>query len=254
MARRSPGGIGQADRRAAGLRSPRGHHAGRGRGLGRRVPARHLAPAAAGNWSRQCGPRLHRHLPAMAEGPGQAMDPLADDHRPGAGDLRRRRQGGHQALRVPGEHRGRQPRPAHPGRPRALPGGPAPRAHRQGGDAPRARQPPGVAPARCPPPPVGAGPAPVSDALPRGLPQAAPAAAPGPGGTRHGPARGPGKPRQVAEPGLPPHHRHLDACGLRITDATAIPAGCVIRDAADAPYLRYYNNKMEREALVPGRR
>jgi integrase len=43
----------------------------------------------------------------------------------------------------------------------------------------------------------------------------------------------------------------LMRCGLRITDATAIPAGCVIRDNAGAPYLRYYNNKMEREALVP---
>jgi integrase len=43
----------------------------------------------------------------------------------------------------------------------------------------------------------------------------------------------------------------LMRCGLRITDAAAIPAGCVIRDAADAPYLRYYNNKMKREALVP---
>ena len=43
----------------------------------------------------------------------------------------------------------------------------------------------------------------------------------------------------------------LMRCGLRITDATAIPAGCVIRHAAGAPYLRYYNHKMKREALVP---
>jgi integrase len=43
----------------------------------------------------------------------------------------------------------------------------------------------------------------------------------------------------------------LMRCGLRVTDGTAIPSGCVVRDAADAPYLRYYNNKMEREALVP---
>jgi len=43
----------------------------------------------------------------------------------------------------------------------------------------------------------------------------------------------------------------LMRCGLRVTDGTAIPAGCVIRDAAGAPYLRYYNHKMKREALVP---
>jgi integrase len=43
----------------------------------------------------------------------------------------------------------------------------------------------------------------------------------------------------------------LIRCGLRITDATAIPADCVVRDADGAPYLRYYNRKMKREALVP---
>ncbi|MGH3235237.1 MAG: tyrosine-type recombinase/integrase [Streptosporangiaceae bacterium] len=43
----------------------------------------------------------------------------------------------------------------------------------------------------------------------------------------------------------------LIRCGLRITDATAIPADCTIRDDSGAPYLRYYNRKMKREALVP---
>jgi integrase len=43
----------------------------------------------------------------------------------------------------------------------------------------------------------------------------------------------------------------LIRCGLRITDVTAIPAGCTVRDADGAPYLRYYNRKMKREALVP---
>jgi len=43
----------------------------------------------------------------------------------------------------------------------------------------------------------------------------------------------------------------LVRCGLRITDATAIPADCIVRDADGAPYLRYYNRKMKREALVP---
>ncbi|HET9896325.1 MAG TPA: tyrosine-type recombinase/integrase [Streptosporangiaceae bacterium] len=43
----------------------------------------------------------------------------------------------------------------------------------------------------------------------------------------------------------------LIRCGLRITDVTAIPADCTVRDADGAPYLRYYNRKMKREALVP---
>jgi integrase len=43
----------------------------------------------------------------------------------------------------------------------------------------------------------------------------------------------------------------LVRCGLRITDATTIPSGCVARDAGGAPYLKYYNRKMKREALVP---
>jgi integrase len=43
----------------------------------------------------------------------------------------------------------------------------------------------------------------------------------------------------------------LIRCGLRITDATAVPSGCTVRDADGAPYLKYYNRKMKREALVP---
>jgi integrase len=43
----------------------------------------------------------------------------------------------------------------------------------------------------------------------------------------------------------------LIRCGLRITDACKIPADCVVTDADGAPYLRYYNHKMRREALVP---
>ena len=43
----------------------------------------------------------------------------------------------------------------------------------------------------------------------------------------------------------------LIRCGLRITDVTAISADCTVRDADGAPYLRYYNRKMKREALVP---
>ena len=43
----------------------------------------------------------------------------------------------------------------------------------------------------------------------------------------------------------------LIRCGLRISDVTGLPFDCVVRDAGGAPYLRYYNRKMKREALVP---
>lgn len=43
----------------------------------------------------------------------------------------------------------------------------------------------------------------------------------------------------------------LIRCGLRINDACKLPFGCVVTDADGAPYLRYYNHKMKREALVP---
>ena len=43
----------------------------------------------------------------------------------------------------------------------------------------------------------------------------------------------------------------LMRCGLRITDALRLPCDCVITDAGGAPYLRYFNHKMKREALVP---
>ncbi len=39
--------------------------------------------------------------------------------------------------------------------------------------------------------------------------------------------------------------------GLRISDALALPGNCLAYDANNAPYLRYVNHKMKREALVP---
>jgi hypothetical protein len=42
----------------------------------------------------------------------------------------------------------------------------------------------------------------------------------------------------------------LMRCGLRVTDALGLPGDCIVRDANGAPYLRYYNHKMRREALV----
>ena len=43
----------------------------------------------------------------------------------------------------------------------------------------------------------------------------------------------------------------LMRCGLRIADALRLPRDCIVRDADGAPYLRYFNHKMDREALVP---
>lgn len=39
--------------------------------------------------------------------------------------------------------------------------------------------------------------------------------------------------------------------GLRINDALNLPPDCVVHDTQNAPYLRYLNRKMKREALVP---
>ncbi|MFJ2477935.1 hypothetical protein ACIOWI_34055 [Streptomyces sp. NPDC087659] len=43
----------------------------------------------------------------------------------------------------------------------------------------------------------------------------------------------------------------LMRCGLRITDTVRLPDDCIVHDADGAPYLRYLNHKMKREALVP---
>lgn len=43
----------------------------------------------------------------------------------------------------------------------------------------------------------------------------------------------------------------LIQCGLRATDACTLSFDCLIHDGAGAPYLRYFNHKMRREAAVP---
>jgi integrase len=43
----------------------------------------------------------------------------------------------------------------------------------------------------------------------------------------------------------------LMRCGLRIGDASKAAFDCVVNDGDGAPYLRYVNRKMKREALVP---
>ena len=43
----------------------------------------------------------------------------------------------------------------------------------------------------------------------------------------------------------------LMRCGLRVSDALRLPTDCVVTDTDGAPYLRYFNHKMKRDALVP---
>jgi integrase len=43
----------------------------------------------------------------------------------------------------------------------------------------------------------------------------------------------------------------LIRCGLRISDALRLDRDCLTADADQAPYLRYFNHKMKRQALVP---
>ena len=43
----------------------------------------------------------------------------------------------------------------------------------------------------------------------------------------------------------------LIRAGLRVSDALSLARDCIVTDAGGAPYLRYVNHKMKREALVP---
>lgn len=43
----------------------------------------------------------------------------------------------------------------------------------------------------------------------------------------------------------------LIRCGLRVGDGTRLAYDCLVTDPRGAPYLRYVNHKMDREALVP---
>jgi hypothetical protein len=46
----------------------------------------------------------------------------------------------------------------------------------------------------------------------------------------------------------------LIRCGLRVNDALRLPRECVVLDADQAPYLRYFNHKMETRGPGPHRR
>ena len=65
---------------------------------------------------------------------------------------------------------------------------------------------------------------------------------------------------QVEQPGNLAHENNpayrlvtliLIRCGLRVSDALKLPFDCVATDDSGAPYLRYRNHKMKREAVVP---
>jgi integrase len=43
----------------------------------------------------------------------------------------------------------------------------------------------------------------------------------------------------------------LMRCGLRVSDALRLGSDCVVPDSDGAPYLKYFNHKMKRDALVP---
>jgi integrase len=43
----------------------------------------------------------------------------------------------------------------------------------------------------------------------------------------------------------------LVRCGLRISSARTLTFGCLLYDGHGAPYLRYFNTKIRREAAVP---
>jgi len=43
----------------------------------------------------------------------------------------------------------------------------------------------------------------------------------------------------------------LTRCGLRVSSALSLAFGCIVHDGQSAPYLRYFNTKMKREAAVP---
>ena len=94
-------------------------------------------------------------------------------------------------------------------------------------------------------------------ALPAGamiFPEDYPNAGKGSPGARracHGPDRGPREPRPVGRPRPPADHAHPDPVRAARRGRLQLPSDCIVADGDGQPYLRYYNHKMKREALVP---
>ena len=55
----------------------------------------------------------------------------------------------------------------------------------------------------------------------------------------------------MARPGRPADHSDPDPLRVAHHDTLESPADCIVHDGDGAPYLRYFNHKMKREALVP---
>ena len=180
-------------------------------GAGRPSIPRHLAAAQPGNLRRPDRPvALRPDPPAVAAGPGQAVDTLAAGHLAERRDSGQGRAGARPLRHLPGLRRDRRHRHQRgPGRARALPGRPARRAgrHESPPGAHRAAQ---RLPAGHPPAPLGRPVAGHRDVLPRRLPQARPAAAPRAAGTGHGAAGKPRQPQPLGQSRLPADHPHLD--------------------------------------------
>jgi len=77
------------------------------------------------------------------------------------------------------------------------------------------------------------------------------AAAPGTGRARDGPGRTAQQPRPAGELRLPADHAYPDPLRTAHLRCLKLPFDCTVTDGTGAPYLRYRNNKMKREALVP---
>ena len=231
---------------------------GRRQRLGRRVSPRHLAAAPPGHQREgRRDPGLRRHPPAVAEGPGQALGPVAAVA-PGPGG--RRRPSGRCAVltRLAAFLAARGITGAGPGQPGrcsnatwptctpSIAGRPGPRRARSASSAAflTAIRRHGW----------DAGPAAGRDALPRATsrtrrPSCCPGRWPSTSWPRSRTAR---QPRPVGQPRLPADHPHPDplrAAHLRRPEAC--PSTARRRRRQGAPYLRYCNHKMKREALVP---
>ena len=199
--------------------------------------------------------RLRRDQPAVAERPGQALEPVAAVSA-GLSCPRCRAAASAPSPGSPPSCRPRR-RPAARTRPTAtlleryLAG-----LHRElAGKTGSQRDSIGElndVPAGDPPARLGPVPARHRDALPRGLPQAQPSGCPGRWPRTSWPrSRTPRNLDRWANPAYRLITVILIRCGLRISSAVSLPWDCVVTDADGAPYLRYYNTKMKREALVP---
>ena len=178
--------------RAAGLVPPRrSPTCAARRRLGRRVSPRRLADAPP----RLRGPDLldFSRIPQPAERPGQALDPVAAEHRPEPGSGRPAAARPDPARRLPPRPRRHRRRRHQPGRARGLPRRPpAPWA---AGRSTAPTSAPRAVPHRGPPARLGTGPAGGRDAVPRRPAAPHRAAAPGPGRARDGPGRAARQPR-----------------------------------------------------------